>query len=105
MNQRDSYSIQHDGESWRVLCGGVVMPAEKHATFEGAGAALRALDARGVGLGLPLTMRHKRRGARWAVARFDNGAFALYWRGENGYWHSRTGPPVSIVVGTIYPVS
>jgi hypothetical protein len=52
----------------------------------------------------PLTMRHARRGARWAIARFEDGGFALYWRAENGVWRSRTAAPMRIYLATIYPV-
>jgi hypothetical protein len=45
---------------------------------------------------IPHTMRHARRGARWAVARFDNGEFALYWRDVNGVWRSRTAAPACL---------
>lgn len=53
---------------------------------------------------IPHTMRHARRGARWAIARFDDGSFALYWRDVNGVWRSRTAPPVRIYLATIHPV-
>lgn len=55
---------------------------------------------------LPLTMRHGRRQARWAVARFDDGSFALYRRGVNNVWHSvdRNRPAVFIALATIHAV-
>jgi hypothetical protein len=54
---------------------------------------------------VPLTMRHARRGARWAIARFDDGQFALYRRGINGRWTctSPIGAPVRIILATVHP--
>jgi hypothetical protein len=54
---------------------------------------------------VPLTMRHARHGARWAIARFDDGQFALYRRGINGRWTCATpiGAPVRIILATVHP--
>jgi hypothetical protein len=48
-------------------------------------------------------MRHARHGATWAIARFDDGGFALYRRGLNGVWHANGAPSVKIILATIYP--
>lgn len=55
----------------------------------------------------PLTMRHQRRGAKWAMARFEDGGFSLYRRDVNSVWRpmDRSRPVVRIYVGTIYQVA